>query len=112
MGSKNNPGRFDCYADAAPDESMFVLLGRDRHAATLVRVWALLRHREGEDAAKIAEALACADKMEAWARSLDKPTPFNDRALEALLIAATEGMEQHPDDYNHSCACDECRSCG
>ncbi|HAW11807.1 MAG TPA: aspartate decarboxylase, partial [Chloroflexi bacterium] len=29
MGTKNNPGKFDCYDDAHPDEPMFVLLGRD-----------------------------------------------------------------------------------
>lgn len=38
MGTKNNPGRYDCYANAEPDEPMFVLLGHDRHAATLVRI--------------------------------------------------------------------------
>lgn len=32
MGTKNNPGAFDCYANAEPDEPMFVLLGRDKHA--------------------------------------------------------------------------------
>src|SRR5258708_6825333 len=52
---------FDCYANAHPDEPIFVLLGRDRHEAGLVRLWALLRHREGEGEAKIAEALRCAD---------------------------------------------------
>lgn len=38
MGTKNNPGTFDCYANAAPDEPMFVLLGRDKHAPLLVRL--------------------------------------------------------------------------
>ena len=38
MGTKNNPGVFDCYANAEPDEPMFVLLGRDKDAATLVRL--------------------------------------------------------------------------
>ena len=26
---KENPGRFDCYANALPDEPMFVLLARE-----------------------------------------------------------------------------------
>ena len=56
MGTKNHPGAFDCYANADPDEPMFVLLGRDRHAAGLVRLWALLRAKAGEDPEKIAEA--------------------------------------------------------
>jgi hypothetical protein len=28
MGTKNVPGKFDCYANALPDEPTFVLLGR------------------------------------------------------------------------------------
>jgi hypothetical protein len=44
MGTKNNPGKFDCYDDAHPDEPMFVLLGRDPAAGSLVRLWA--RRRE------------------------------------------------------------------
>ena len=39
MGTKNNPGTFDCYANAEGDEPMFVLLGRDKHAPTLVWLW-------------------------------------------------------------------------
>jgi hypothetical protein len=71
MGTKNNPGRFDCYANAAPDEPMFILLGRDKHAPTLVRLWAILRAAEGEDEAKVAEAHACAKAMEQHQLSLE-----------------------------------------
>lgn len=63
MGTKDNPGAFDCYANAAPDEPMFVLLGRDRHAPRLVEWWANLRENEGEDPAKVAEARDCALAM-------------------------------------------------
>jgi hypothetical protein len=63
MGSKLKPGAFDCYANAAPDEPMFVLLARDKHAPTLVRAWADLREKEGEDPAKVKEARDCADAM-------------------------------------------------
>ena len=35
MGTKNNPGKFDCYEHAKPDEPMFVLLGRDLEALRL-----------------------------------------------------------------------------
>lgn len=66
MGTKNDPGAFDCYESAEPDEPMFVLLARDKHAAILVREWAHLRAIDGEDADKIAEARACADAMEEW----------------------------------------------
>lgn len=64
MGTKNNPGAFDCYENAEPDEPMFVLLGRDRHAPILVDLWAHLRAvAGGEDEDKMAEARACARAM-------------------------------------------------
>jgi hypothetical protein len=40
MGTKNNPGKFDCYKNAEPDEPIFILLGRDMHASDAVRKWA------------------------------------------------------------------------
>lgn len=40
MGTKNNPGMFDCYANALPDEHMFILLARDITAPDLVDAWA------------------------------------------------------------------------
>lgn len=66
MGTKNNPGNFDCYTNAEADEPMFILLARDKHAPQLVRGWAHLRKLAGEESAKIAEAEACADAMQAW----------------------------------------------
>jgi hypothetical protein len=72
MGTKNNPGAFDCYVAAKPDEPMFVLLGRDPMAASLVRRWAVARYYEGEETAKVIEALDCADALEAWAREAGK----------------------------------------
>jgi hypothetical protein len=72
MATKNNPGRFDCYENAKPDEPMFVLLGRDPMAGSLVRLWADWRQERGEEPAKVAEARACADALDAWARGLMK----------------------------------------
>lgn len=66
MGTKNNPGEFDCYAAAEPDEEMFVLLARDVRAPSLVRVWAEMSRLKGTNPRKIAEAESCADKMDAW----------------------------------------------
>jgi hypothetical protein len=63
MGTKNNPGRKDCYAMAEPDEPLFTLLGRDKHAPTLVWLWAVLRELDGEDRAKVLEAQQCAADM-------------------------------------------------
>lgn len=80
MGTKNQPGSFDCYEHAEDDEPMFVLLARDRCAPETVRAWAAAREdqlslRAGDTATvgevlaeldQIAEARACADAMEAW----------------------------------------------
>jgi hypothetical protein len=77
MGTKNNPGKFDCYEKAEPDEPLFVLLARDPSASVLVRVWADTAHAAMHGGftgglvmdvsdEKIAEAYACADAMEAW----------------------------------------------
>ena len=63
MGTKNKPGAFDCYANAADDEPMFILLARDKHAPALVWLWATLRELDGESADKVKEARDCAQSM-------------------------------------------------
>ncbi len=86
MGTKNNPGAFDCYANAQPDEPMFVLLARDLTAPYFVQAWALIREGRIDaairvmrdaadlyrgtgkvpDKAKLAEAMDCANEMTIW----------------------------------------------
>lgn len=73
MGTKNNPGEFDCYENALPDEPMFVLLARDKGAPNLIRTWCTIRLsemgaglRSVEELPMIREAQACADAMEKW----------------------------------------------
>jgi hypothetical protein len=66
VSTKNNPGKWDCYAKAAPDEEMFVLLASDEFAPALVREWASRRFRGPADLEKIQEALRVADAMERW----------------------------------------------
>lgn len=74
MCTKNNPGAFDCYEAAAPDEPMFVLLARDVLASDLVYEWARRRevvanvgsNPDQSELDKIAEARACADAMREW----------------------------------------------
>jgi hypothetical protein len=75
MGTKNNPGAFDCYANAEPDEPMFILLGRDPVAGLVVELWAWLRVEMGKEAADdpmILEANACAKALNAHADELGK----------------------------------------
>ena len=66
MGSKLQPGKFDCYANAEPDEQMFVLLARDPLAPILVRLWADLREHAAGNPSKVNEARLCATLMEQW----------------------------------------------
>ena len=112
MGTKENPGQFDCYANAAPDEPMFVLLGRDKHAPTLVRLWALLRQYDGETDDKIAEALACADAMDQHAVKIGKTQWLSSTMQHALFFAATSRLSEHPEGFEHPCVCAECCSYG
>jgi hypothetical protein len=87
MGTKNNPGQFNCYDKAENNEPLFTLLGRDPQGADFVHLWAALRakdyhgadrifdrmkltaanqaHKHG-DADKVAEAVNCAEAMRSW----------------------------------------------
>lgn len=79
MGSKNNPGKFDCYEAADPDEPMFVLLGRDPLAPILVEAWASMREHLAGNPSKVSEARACAEWMRRWRQGetlvRGRPTP-------------------------------------
>lgn len=92
MGTKNNPGAYDCYANAEPDEPMFVLLARDETAEFFVKAWVAIRCGDvftaktmmenasflrewvgGEPKEitdqKMVEAEQCAEAMRAWLQS-------------------------------------------
>ena len=84
MGTKNNPGSYDCYANADPDEPMFILLGRDPHAPAAVRRWAHDREvmiesgeKPGSDMAMVIDARECADAMERYAAWRKRKKPDN-----------------------------------
>jgi hypothetical protein len=73
MGTKQQPGKFDCYDAAAPDEPLFILLARDASAPELVESWAMRRSNAIADGLKpetdrpmVAEALALASAMREW----------------------------------------------
>lgn len=87
MATKNNPGDYDCYANAEPDEPMFILLGRDPIAEVLVMLWADIREAlGGADPEKMAEARLCAEQLAAWARSKGKD-PDNAKLATAGVFA-------------------------
>ena len=73
MGTKSDPGRFDCYAGALPDEPMFVLLARDPRFQWHVERWANDRKmaifcgdRPETDLPMVIEALGCARQGAQW----------------------------------------------
>lgn len=101
MGTKQQPGEFDCYGAALPDEPMFTLLGRDRLAPGLVRAWADEREdavARGEapesDREKIGEARTCASRMEAWREANDGA--WRERNPELPLSAAPRFLDDVP----------------
>lgn len=80
MGTKSNPGSFDCYAAALPDEPLFHLLGRDPAFPATVRFWMGERSRlgknvESDDLGKLGEAGQVADKAEDWRRTITEALP-------------------------------------
>ena len=81
MATKNNPGAFDCYANALPDEPMFILLARDKASPAVVRFWALERIKTGKNRitdAQIQDAYACAKAMEEYQAKLAAPAAATD----------------------------------
>lgn len=73
MGTKTNPGSYDCYKNALPDEPLFVLTARDPTAPTLIDAWADMRDsdiaagvRPAEDRAMTMNARLIAQDMRAW----------------------------------------------
>lgn len=75
MGTKQNPGRFDCYDKAHADEPIFTLRAKDPNAPAIVEAWAAnarmlieLGTRPPSDIAKVEEALDCARAMRIWRR--------------------------------------------
>lgn len=85
MATKNNPGKFDCYANAEPDEPMFVLLARDKHAPSLIWLWATMRELGGEDMEKVQEARDVANAMIKWQAD-------RGRKIEGLSVATLAGV--------------------
>jgi hypothetical protein len=82
MATKNNPGTFDCYEKAEPDEPMFVLLGRDPCAYPALLEWIAIRMELGQSTTdpQIVEARKCARAMAEWAESKGKSVDMAQRS--------------------------------
>jgi len=95
MGTKERPGRYDCYQKAEPDEPLFTMLGRDALAPYLAEIWAHVRGGEFQLAmdvlrlavtdpdvlvsitgsGKLMEALTVAGEMRQYRRRSQTPPP-------------------------------------
>lgn len=99
MGTKNNPGKYDCYGAAGPDEPTFTLLARDRHAPALIWLWATLRELDDEDPEKVAEAREVLVNMMKWKKENGgQSVGLGQAALAAVLElvrAANYGAKTH-----------------
>jgi len=90
MSTKLDPGKFDWYAAALPDEPYFIVLARDNSAPRIVRDWADRREleisqgeRPASDMDKVNEARDTANLMELWratnyGRWLERPVSENE----------------------------------
>lgn len=75
MGTKINPGKFDCYDNALPNEPMFIMLARDPLFYEFVTAWAKRRgeaincgDRPQDDSPMVSEAMRCAGDGATWRR--------------------------------------------
>ena len=91
MGTKANPAACDCYAKAEPDEPMFILLGRDRHAPTLVWLWSVLRELDGEPKEVTDEARECIVQMIKWASDHNRQVVGLGQAVMAGVLELIRG---------------------
>lgn len=104
MGTKNNPGKFDCYANASSDEPMFILLARDALASELVDEWARRRWQQiarGEkpktDLPMCKEAHDCAYEMRSWytANVIAVKKAVRDRIDNGCAVAVRAVISDH-----------------
>lgn len=105
MGTKNNPGNYDCYAKADPDEPMFILLGRDPFAGLAAGFWASIQKWDSpENEKKYLEAFECSEALTAFAHNLGKEKEISDarksmrlhilRLAELVAIHNAEDVEE------------------
>ena len=88
MGTKVNPGQFDCHARAEFDEPIFVLRANDVTAPALVELWAEW-HPTGE---KYGEARRCAAAMRSWREQADDRAPENEWGAAAGVLGTLRSM--------------------
>ena len=69
MGTRVNPGKFDCLNKVHPNEPIFILRGNDKLAPSLIAAWTDRAEQGGCRIEKVHEARQCAQDMLAWQRA-------------------------------------------
>jgi len=87
--TKNNPGPNSCYERAAPDEPMFVLLGRDVAAPFCVLLWCKMRLLIEGPSDQVIEAAKHSEDLRDWAITLKKDEKIK-LAYDAFRAACAE----------------------
>jgi len=106
MGTRTEPGEYDCYSRALPDEPLFILLGRDQCAPQAVAQWctareAMILHKllPQSDLPMLAEARRSAAAMVEWRRANDGawrrpwPGPDFERFKQAVMGHELTGVD-------------------
>lgn len=92
MGTKNQPGKFDCYDNALPDEPIFILLARDPLAPFLVSAWSAVRMGDWEKARTVFDAMI--ERQGApYLREPDVDVAIEAMDCSAAMFAWREGNE-------------------
>ena len=93
MGTKNNPGQYDCYQKAAPDEPIFTMRAKDVSAPYFVEMWTYVRQGDFASARGVLESLFADPAVAALIGDCDK---FNEAldVAEAMRDWRREGVEK------------------
>ena len=119
MGTKNNPGLYDCYEAAKDDEPMFTFLARDICAPPSILMWCLQRakmimdgKKPGSDIEKIEEAYECAKCMAIYKGEKDASCDPLIAQVEKAIATIQSIRSTEPGESENGAAGDEAGSSG
>jgi len=91
LGTKNNPGKWDCHSNAEPDKPLFTLLARDPTAEFFVAAWAAVRAGDVDSAGRLMR-----DAVAELVKVGKQPLPYNsEKSVEAQQCAKAMRTWRH-----------------
>ncbi len=94
METRANPGPHSCYLSAEPDEPLFILKARDKHAPALVWLWAVLRELDSEKPEIVKDARECVVEMMLWAKDHGRQSVGIGQAALAAVLELVRAANQ------------------